>query len=131
MTTTTERIAVETAVTATGSGQNSLVGVSRRAASKWIARVSRRATTDGTSVSWLAKSANSANSFFTNVDTTAVGAILRVGTIIVVVALRSATGNRIRFGEETRFASADSHTEWAYHTVRIGAARIRTAWIVT
>lgn len=88
-------------MTAAGSGQNSLIcsheisqliflvfsisflslrftGLSSRAASEWIARISRRATANGTSVSWLAEGVHSANSFFANVDTTSVGAVLRV-----------------------------------------------------
>jgi hypothetical protein len=42
-----------------------------------------------------------------------------------------AAGYRVRLGEITRLAAADGHTERANHTIRIGAARIRTARVVT
>lgn len=118
-------------MTAAGTGQNSLIGMTCSAASKGIARVAGRTTTDGTAVPRFANSVDSANALFANVDTSSPGAVLRIRTIVIVVALRSATGDRVRLGKETRLAATDSHAKRADHTIRIGATRIRTAGIVT
>ena len=101
------------------------------ATSEWITVIAGRAPVDGATVTGFAKSVDTANAVVANVDTSAGSAVLRAGTFVIMSTLRSASGNRIRFGKESRFTTANGNTKWADHAIRIGATGIRTARIVT
>lgn len=80
------------------------------AASERITGVSGQAAADGASVASVALGVDTARSRFANVDAARSGALLGETAILVPGALRSASGDGVRFGEESRFTTADGDT---------------------
>ena len=114
----------------TGGTAETAAAALQSTASEGITRVASRTLADCSSVAWFTLCVDTADAFVANVDAPSSGTALSRAALLVARTLWSASGDCVRFGEETRLAATDGDAQWTHLTVRVWTARVRAARIL-